>query len=58
MTNGEKYPNSTHNHYVFERMCPRCSCSMCPREPSDLRQCPIKYARDYQEWLLQDDDND
>lgn len=22
MTNGEKYAGETHNHYVYERMCP------------------------------------
>lgn len=58
MTNRVKYVGETHNHYVFERMCPRCSCSMCPRESSELRQCLITDVRDYKQWLLQEVDND
>ena len=54
MTNAEKYPSSAHNHYVFERMCPRCNCFVCGREPSDLRECLIKDVRDYREWLKQE----
>lgn len=50
VTNGEKYAGSTHNHYVFERVCPRCNCFVCGREPSDLRECLIKDVRDYQKW--------
>lgn len=58
MTNGEKYAGSAHNHYVFERMCPKCNCFVCGREPSDLSECLIKDVRDYREWLLQEDAND
>ena len=58
MTNVEKYAGETHNHYVFERMCPRCNCFVCGREPSDLRECLIKDTRDYKQWLLQEVDND
>jgi hypothetical protein len=47
MTNAEKYPSSAHNHYVFERMCPKCNCFVCGREPSDLSECLIKDVRDY-----------
>jgi hypothetical protein len=59
MTNGEKYASSAHNHYVFERMCPKCSSFVCGREPSDFRECLIRDVADYKEWLLQEDkDND
>jgi hypothetical protein len=54
MTNGEKYANSSHNHYVFERMCPKCTCFVCGREPSDFNECLIKDERDYTQWLLQE----
>ena len=39
MINSEKYEGESHNHYVFERMCPKCSSIVCGREPSDLREC-------------------
>ena len=54
MTNGEKYAGVTHNHYVFERMCPKCNCFVCGREPSDFSECQIKNERDYEQWLLQE----
>lgn len=56
MTNGEKYAGETHNHYVFERMCPKCNDFWCGREPSDFRECLIKDAHDYRDWLLQEAD--
>lgn len=31
MTNAEKYAGNTHNHYVHERMCPKCCCIICGR---------------------------
>lgn len=58
MTNGEKYAGETHNHYVFERMCPKCDCFVCGREPSDFRKCLIKDVRDYRDWLLQEADEE
>lgn len=61
MTNAEKYggyAGSTHNHYVFERMCPKCNCFVCGREPSDFSECLIKDVRDYREWLKQEAGND
>jgi len=58
MTNAEKYASNAHNHYVFERICPRCKCFICGREPSDFSECLIKDERDYQEWLKQEADND
>jgi len=58
MTNGEKYAGATHNHYVYERMCPKCNCFVCGREPSVLSKCLIKDVRDYREWLLRETDND
>ena len=51
MTNGEKYARESHNHYVFEHMCPKCSCTVCGREPSDFRECSIKNEHDYEQWL-------
>ena len=51
MTNGEKYAGESHNHYVFERMCPTCNNTACGREPSDFRECRIKDKRDYEQWL-------
>lgn len=50
-TNAEKYTGVSHNHYVFERMCPKCNCTVCGREPSDFRECSIKDKRDYEQWL-------
>ena len=32
MTNGEKYAGESYNHYVSERMCPKCSSTVCGRE--------------------------
>lgn len=58
MTNGEKYAGESHNHYVFERMCPKCN-FLCGREPSDFRECYIKKdKRDYEQWLSQEVDSD
>ena len=51
MTNGEKYAGESHNHYVSERMCPKCSSTVYGREPSDFRKCKIKDKRDYEKWL-------
>ena len=51
MTNGEKYAGESHNHYVFEHMCPKCNSTVCGREPSDFRKCKIKDKRDYEKWL-------
>ena len=51
MTNGEKYAGESHNHYVSERMCPKCSSTVCGREPSDFRECKIKDKHDYEKWL-------
>ena len=51
MTNGEKYAGESHNHYVFERMCPNCNSTVCGREPSDFRECKIKDKHDYEKWL-------
>lgn len=56
MTNGEKYARETHNHYVFERICPKCNDFWCGREPSDFRECLIKDVHDYRDWLLQEAD--
>ena len=57
MTNGEKYAGETHNHYVHERMCPKCDCFVCGREPSDFRECFLGGdIYDYREWLLQEAD--
>ena len=56
MTNGEKYAGETHNHYVYERMCPKCNYFWCRCEPSDFRKCVIKDVYDYKEWLLQEAD--
>lgn len=53
MTNGEKYAGEPHNHYVYERMCPKCNYFWCGREPSAFRKCLIKDVYDYREWLLQ-----
>ena len=58
MTNGEKYAGESHNHYVFERMCPKCDCTVCGREPSDFRECRIKDKRDYERWLSQEADSE
>ena len=54
MTNGEKYGGESHNHYVFEHMCPKCNCTVCGREPSDFRECRIKDKHDYEQWLKED----
>lgn len=54
MTNHEKYAGESHNHYVFERMCPKCNCTVCGREPSDFRECRIKDKHDYEQWLKED----
>ena len=51
MTKGEKYVGESHNHYVFERMCPKCNNTVCGREPSDFRECRIKDMHDYEQWL-------
>ena len=51
MTNGEKYAGESHNHYVSERMCPKCSSTVCGCEPSDLRECKIKDKHDYEKGL-------
>lgn len=51
MTNGEKYAGESHNHYVYERMCPKCNSTVCGREPSDFRKCKIKDKHDYEQWL-------
>ena len=51
MTNSEKYAGESHNHYVFERMCPKCNSTVCGREPSDFRECKIKDKHDYEQWL-------
>ena len=51
MTNGEKYAGESHNHYVFEHMCPKCNSTVCGREPSDFRKCKIKDKHDYEQWL-------
>lgn len=51
MTNHEKYAGESHNHYVFERMCPKCNCTVCGRESSDFRECRIKDKHDYEQWL-------
>ena len=58
MTNGEKYAGETHNHYVYERMCPTCNDFWCRCEPSDFRECLIKDAHDYRDWLLQEADEE
>lgn len=58
MINGEKYAGEPHNHYVYERMCPKCNNFWCGREPSDFRKCLIKDAHDYGEWLLQEADEE
>lgn len=47
MNNGEKYAGATHNHYVYECMC-----------PTDFKKCLIKDAHDYQDWLLQEADEE
>lgn len=57
MTNSDKYAGATHSHYVFERMCPKCHCFVCGREPSDFRECLIKDVHDYRDWLLQEADD-
>lgn len=54
MTNAEKYQGETHNHYVHERMCPKCNHFICGREPSDFRECLIRDVYDYRAWLLQE----
>lgn len=51
MTNRERYSGQLHNHYVYERMCPKCDCFVCGREPSDFRECRIKDKHDYEQWL-------
>jgi hypothetical protein len=51
MTNGEKYAGESHNHYVFERRCPKCNNTVCGREQSDFRECKIKDKHDYEQWL-------
>lgn len=48
MTNGEKYAGESHNHYVHERMCPKCNSTVCGCEPSDFRECKIKNKHDYE----------
>ena len=57
MTNAEKYAGNTHNHYVHERMCPKCCCIICGRDPSDFKECLIKDVCDYKKWLLQEADD-
>ena len=58
MTNGEKYAGESHNHYVFERMCPNCNSTVCGREPSDFRECKIKDKHDYEQWLKEYNEDD
>lgn len=59
MPNDEKYAGDTHNHYMFERMCPKCTCFVCGREPLDCRVCLIKDAKKYKEWFTKEvQDND
>ena len=48
MTNRERHLGQLHNHYVYERMCPKCNSTVCGREPSDFRECKIKDKRDYE----------
>ena len=55
MTNRERYSGQLHNHYVYERMCPKCNSTVCGREPSDFRECSIKDKRDYEQWLKEFD---
>lgn len=58
MTNAEAYPHDAHNHYIYERVCPKCRhwfCSwLCPREPSDLSECLVTDVKDYKKWLLEE----
>ena len=58
MTNGEKYAGETHNHYVYECMCPKCNDFWRGREPSDFKKCLIKDVHDYRDWLLQEVDEE
>lgn len=58
VTNGEKYAGESHNHYVFERMCPKCNCIVCGREPSDFRECSIENEHDYEQWLREYNEDD
>lgn len=58
MTNGEKYAGESHNHYVFERMCPKCNNTVCGREPSDFSKCKIKDKHDYEQWLKEYNEED
>ena len=58
MTNGEKYAGESHNHYVFERMCPKCNSTVCGREPSDFSKCRIKDKHDYEQWLKEYSEDD
>ena len=58
MTNGEKYAGESHNHCVFERMCSKCNCAVCGREPSDFRECSIKNEHDYKQWLKECNEDD
>jgi len=54
MTNAEAYPHNSHNHYIYERVCPKCRHWFCPQESSDLRECLINDVKDYKEWLLEE----